>query len=147
MRKWLLNKPPSHPNMHHNRYFTDKESEIQRSLATINTKVRPKRKKSGVAQSCPTLCGPMDCSLPGSSVHGIFQARILEWVAIFFPRGSSRPRDWTLVSRIAGFTIRPLYRLSHQGSLRTHDYLTLKSRLFLTYHTASKINNIRINGE
>ena len=46
-----------------------------------------------VAQSCPTLCDPMDCSLPGSSVHGIFQARILKWVSISFSRGSSRPRD------------------------------------------------------
>ena len=55
-----------------------------------------------VAQSCPTLCDPMDCSLPGSSVHGISQARILEWVAIPFSRGSSRPRDQTLVSCIAG---------------------------------------------
>ena len=53
-----------------------------------------------VAQSCPTLCDPMDCSLPGSSFHGIFQARVLEWVAIFFSRGSSRPRDRTWVSRI-----------------------------------------------
>ena len=44
---------------------------------------------SEVAQSCPTLCDPMDCSLPGSSVHGILQARILEWVAISFSRGSS----------------------------------------------------------
>ena len=44
----------------------------------------------------------MDCSPPGSSVHGIFQARILEWVAISFSRGSSRPRDWTPVSRMAG---------------------------------------------
>ena len=50
-------------------------------------------KLSEVAQSCPTLCNPMDCSLPGSSVHGIFQARILEWVAIFFSRGSSQLRD------------------------------------------------------
>ena len=46
-----------------------------------------------IAQLCPTLCNPMDCSLPGSSVHGIFQARILEWVAIPFSRGSSGPRD------------------------------------------------------
>ena len=46
-----------------------------------------------VAQSCPTLCHPMDCSPPGFSVHGILQARILEWVAISFSRGSSRPRD------------------------------------------------------
>ena len=52
-------------------------------------------KKSEVTQSCLTLCDPMDCSLPGSSVHGIFQARVLDWVAISFSRGSSWPRDWT----------------------------------------------------
>ena len=45
-----------------------------------------------VAQACPTLCDPMDCNLPGSSVHGILQATILEWVAIPFSRGSSQPR-------------------------------------------------------
>ena len=55
-----------------------------------------------VAQSSPTLCDPMDCSLPGSSIRGILQARILEWVAISFSRGSSQPRDWTQVSRIGG---------------------------------------------
>ena len=48
------------------------------------------------------LCDPMDCSLPGFSVHGIFQARVLEWVAISFSRGSSWPRDRTQVSCIAG---------------------------------------------
>ena len=58
--------------------------------------------ESEVAQSCPTLFDPMDCNLPGSSLHGILQARVLEWVAISFSRGSSPPRDWTLVSRIAG---------------------------------------------
>ena len=60
-----------------------------------------------VAQSCLFLCNPMDCSLPGSSVHGILQVRILEWVAIPFSRGSSQPRDWTWISYIAGrfFTI------------------------------------------
>ena len=57
---------------------------------------------SEVAQSCPTLCDPMDCSLPGFSIHGILQARILEWVTVSFSRGSSRPRDRTLVSRIGG---------------------------------------------
>ena len=51
-----------------------------------------------VAQSCLTLCNPMDCNLPGSSVCGILQARILEWVAIPFSRRSSQPRNWTLVS-------------------------------------------------
>ena len=51
-----------------------------------------------VAKSCPTLWDPMDFSPPGSSVHGILQARILEWVAIFSSRGSSWPRDWAPVS-------------------------------------------------
>ena len=59
------------------------------------------------------LCSPMDCSPPGSSIHGILQARVLEWVAISFSRGSSWPRDWTWVSSIAG---RCFYHLSHQGS-------------------------------
>ena len=56
----------------------------------------------GTTQLCPTLCNPVDCSPPGSSVHGILQARILEWVAISFSRGSSQPRDWIQVSCIAG---------------------------------------------
>ena len=60
-----------------------------------------------VIKLCPTLCDPMDCGLPGSSIHGIFQARVLEWVAIAFPRRSSLPRDWTRVSCTVGrrFTI------------------------------------------
>ena len=60
-----------------------------------------------VVHSFPTLCDPTDCILPGSSVHGILQAGILEWVAIPFSRGSSQPRDQTQVSCIAGrfFTI------------------------------------------
>ena len=69
-------------------------------LITVKVKVL-------VTQSCPTLCDPMNCSPPGSSVHGILQARILEWVAILFFRESSQPRDQTWVSRIADrfFTI------------------------------------------
>ena len=55
-----------------------------------------------VTQSCLTLCDPMDCSPPGSSVHGILQARILEWVAMPSSGESSQPRDQTQVSRIAG---------------------------------------------
>ena len=62
-------------------------------------------KWSEVAQSCLTLCDLMDCSLPGSSVHGIFQARILEWGAISFSRGTSRPRDQTRVSHIVGLRL------------------------------------------
>ena len=53
-----------------------------------------------IAQSCPTLCDPMSYSPPGSSVHGIFQTRILEWVAISISMGSSRPRDRTHISWI-----------------------------------------------
>ena len=55
------------------------------------------------AQRCPTLRDPMDCSLPGSSVHGISQARILEGVAISCSRGSSQPRDRTCVSCVPGW--------------------------------------------
>jgi len=60
-----------------------------------------------VTRSCPTLCNPIYCSLPGSSAHGILQARILEWVAIPFSRGSSRTRDRTQISCFGGrvFTI------------------------------------------
>ena len=62
-----------------------------------------------VAKSCPTLHDPTDCSPPGSSAHGILQARILGWVAISFSRGFSRHRDRTHVSCIAGrfFTSEP----------------------------------------
>ena len=64
-------------------------------------------KWSEVTQSCPTLCDPMDYSLPASLVHGIFQARVLEWVAISFSRGYFQSRNWTWVSRTAGrrFTV------------------------------------------
>ena len=62
---------------------------------------------SSVAQSCPTLCDPVDCSPPGSSVHGVLQGRILEGVTISSSRGSSWSREWTGVSCIVGrfFTI------------------------------------------
>ena len=62
---------------------------------------------SEVTQSCPILCNPMDCSLSGSSIHGIFQVTVLEWVAISSSRVSSRPRDRTRISLIVDgrFTI------------------------------------------
>ena len=85
--------------------------------------------QSEVAQSCPTLCNPMDCSLLGFSVHGIFQARVLEWVAISFSRGSSWPRDRTQVSCIAGrhFTLWATREVvSKRVGLKQHDgYLSL----------------------
>ena len=60
-----------------------------------------------VTKSCLNLCDPMDYSLPGSSVHGISQARILERVAVSFSRGSFWPRDWTSVACIGNFTTEP----------------------------------------
>ena len=76
---------------------------------------------------CPTLCNHMDCSPPGSSAHGILQARILEWVGSHsLPQGSSRPGDWTLVSCIAG---RFLYRMSHQGG--SGQEMPISANLFL----------------
>ena len=74
---------------------SDNNDDYYYAAALISTEV-----ESEVAQLCPTLCDPMDCRLPGSSVHGIFRARILEWVAISFSRGSFQPRDRTCVSCI-----------------------------------------------
>ena len=63
---------------------------------------RKKESESEVAQSCLTLCDPMDCSLPDFSVHGILQVRIMEWIAISFSRGASQPRDQTRISSTEG---------------------------------------------
>ena len=100
-----------------------------------------------VTQSWLTLCIPIVCSPPGSSVHGILQARILEWVAIPFSTGSSRPRYWTQVSYIAGgsFTLSPtkqapLYHLS-TPKLANHSINCLPaSRL---YHLA--VSNVSVH--
>ena len=73
-----------------------------------------------VAQTCPALCNPMDCSPPGSSVRGILQARTLEWVSMPSSRGSSQIRNRTQVSHIAG---RFFYHLSHQGSQRVLEWI------------------------
>ena len=65
------------------------------------------KSESEVVHLCLTLCDPIDCSLPGSSIHGVFQARILEWGAISFSRWASQLRGWTQFSSIVGscFTI------------------------------------------
>ena len=78
------------------------QSSLSDAFAIMKRMNSSEVKWSEVAQSCPTLCNPMDYSLPGSSVHGIFQARVLEWVAISFSRVSSWPKDQIQVSRIAG---------------------------------------------
>ena len=73
--------------------------------------------ESEVAPSCPTLCDPMDCSLRVSSIHGNFQAWVLEWVPFSFSRGSSPPRDWTQVSSTANrhFYCLSSWCLAHGG--------------------------------
>ena len=81
-------------------------------------------------QSCPTLCDPMDCSPPGSSVHGISQARILEWVAISFSRGSSWHRDWTRTFCISCISRWNLYNCASWEALY-NTYYPLK------YHTVT----------
>ena len=75
-----------------------------------------------VAQSCVKLCHPIDCSLPGSSVHGIFQVRILEWVAISLSSRSSWPRGWTHVSCISCIGRGLLY---HCVTWQAHIHLLL----------------------
>ena len=83
-----------------------------------------------VSWSCLTLCDPMDCCPLGLSVHGILQARILEWVAIPFYRGSSLPRDWTCVSHMAGkfFTI-----------WATREVLTYNYNLLILFRRLSSV--------
>ena len=82
-----------------------------KKLKTEGHKLKPSichlKVKVSVAHLCPTLCDPMDCSSPGSSVHGLFHTKILEWVAISFFSGSSQPRNRTQVSCITGrfFTV------------------------------------------
>ena len=87
--------------------FKDWHSFYFCTMKGMTLRLKESESESEDTQSCPTPWDPLDCSLPHSSVHGIFQARVLDWVAIFFSRGSSRPRDRTQVSRIVGrcFTV------------------------------------------
>ena len=93
------------------------------------------RVKVLVSRSCPTHCNPTNCSPPGSSVHGILQARILQWVAISFSRGSSQLRDQAQVSCIACrlFTVWSTREdhsslNKHLGFIQWPNYLTKKHR-------------------
>ena len=69
------------------------------------------------------LCDPVDCNLPGSSVHGIFQARVLEWVAISFSRGSSQSRNQTQVSLIAGRRLTVWAPRDAGGYIAVYNYI------------------------
>ena len=97
--QWIFPTQESNPGLLHCR-------QILYQLSYEGSPHNVLKSESEVAQSRLTLCDPMDC-LPGSSIHGIFQARILEQVAISFSRRSSGPRDWSWVSLILGrrFTI------------------------------------------
>ena len=99
---WLLTSTLWNENISY--HINNQEMSQPLSISGLQTWIKLK-----VAQLClcPTLCNSMGCRLPGSSIHGILQARILEWVAILFSRGSSQPKDWTQVSHIAGgfFTV------------------------------------------
>ena len=75
-------------------------------------------------QSCPTLCDPMDYSPAGSFVHGTLQARILEWVAVSYSKGSYQSRDWIHVSNISCIGIQVLYLEYYLGSMVTALYQT-----------------------
>ena len=80
-------------------------------------------------QSCRTLGNPMDCSPPGSSVHGILQARIMEWVVISFSRRSSQPRDQTCISYVSGIGRQVHFHWSHLGSFYFMGGRELSSRV------------------
>ena len=91
-------------------------------------------KRAKLLLSRLTLCDPMDCILPDSSVHGIFHARILEWVAISLPWGSSRHKDHTWVPCVAGSFLHCrwiLYGLSHQGI----PYIYIHIYIHISIHT------------
>jgi len=94
------------------------------------------------AQSCPTLCNPMDCSPPGSSVHATLQARILEQVAISFSRGSSGPRDQTIVSCIVCIGRWLLY---HCATWEAVQFILAPGNFFCMCSPVLKISRIDIS--
>ena len=92
------------------------------------------------AQLCPTLCNPVDWSLPGSSVHGILQARLLEWVAIPFSRGSSRPKDRTHIPCISHTGRQILYH----WQTREMDLICLKEKEAWTWWQLCKASGRKV---
>ena len=102
-------------------------------------------------QSCPTICYPVDCSPPGSFVQGILQARILEWVAISYTRGSYQSRDRTCISCVSCFGRWILYRLCHQfWFLRTQCFRGISSLesgnvLYLNFSAVKPVLSLYVN--
>ena len=93
------------------------------------------------AQSYPTLCNPTDCSLAGSSVHGILQARKFEWVAIPFSRGSSQTQDWTQVSCIADrfFTAWATREALYSSTMKPNPLIKFHERIKGTLNMNCKV--------
>ena len=105
---------------------------------------------AGGAQSCPTYCNAMDCSPPGCSVHGIFQARILEWVAILFFRRSSQPRAHTRVSCIFCTGRQILYHFATWEDQKPNYWQKMNTRYIKFLHgkkKCSKDNKAQIKKE
>ena len=98
------------------KYFFKFKQEIQKTLQRSDEKQTQACLHAKSLQSCPILCNPMNWSLPGLSVHGILQARILEWVAMPSSRGSSRPRDQIWDSHVSCIGRQTLSHWSHLGS-------------------------------
>ena len=93
-------------------------------------------------QLCPTLYGPINCSPPGSSVHGVLQAKIIEWVAMPFSRGSFWPRDWTHISYISFISRKVLYHYHHLGSPSLDPVPHSTRRAFTLFSTEAKFTNL-----
>ena len=111
----------------------------------MNAFITETEKKEGeVIQSCPTLCDPLDCSLSSSSIHGIFHARVLEWVAISFSRGSPRPMDGTWVSHIAGrgFTIWVTREVCDWTFFKSETWESFKTFFFSPCYTSSNSSRL-----
>ena len=91
-------------------------------------------------KSCPALCNPMDGSPPGSTVHGIFQAKILEWIANSFSRGSSWPKDWTLVSFIGKWILHQCATWeAHVIYVCIHIYVCMCAHSYVCMHAHSYV--------
>ena len=105
------------------------------SYLSMSTKLEKIVKVYKFAQSCPTFCGPMDCSMWGSSAHWIFQTRILVWGAIPFSRGSSRPKDRTHDSCVS-YIGRQLFIISTTfcSMLNTFSHVLLFATLWTVAH-------------
>ena len=126
---------------------------VTTSICEMTLEINELRAIGLVAQSCPTLCDPTDCSPPSSSVHGISQARILEWIPVPSFRGSSQPRDRTGVSCISYTGRQILYLLYHWDfrklgssfSFETRDQYSLSFSFHYCLHSFQQLKQSDIS--